>query len=229
MALPGLRRTITAMPLLANSRRRNMALLMCGSVLVFLLLGTLQWFNTSGVDFFDPRDLWPDAGFYVARRPAVPASSSSADHVAAHRVQALCRRRQQRAGSATALAHGDGRGADRADPRRFHVPLQLSADESLAGSLVFSDNAPLRDDSSRVVRGLAQYVIANARVEASRSPPPARSIAMRKLIEAECALRIALLWSAVSRWSTTRTRRCWPIFRSRPPNSAAKGAPGPGS
>ena len=42
------------MRFLADSRRRSIALLAGGALLVFVLLGTLQWFNTSGVDFLTP-------------------------------------------------------------------------------------------------------------------------------------------------------------------------------
>ena len=42
------------MPFLADSRRRSIALLSCGAIIVFVLLGTLQWFNTSNVDFLTP-------------------------------------------------------------------------------------------------------------------------------------------------------------------------------
>ncbi len=42
------------MSFLADRRRRAIALLTGGAIAVFLLLGTLQWFNTSGVDFLSP-------------------------------------------------------------------------------------------------------------------------------------------------------------------------------
>ncbi len=42
------------MRFLGDSRRRSIALLAGGALLVFVLLGTLQWFNTSGVDFLTP-------------------------------------------------------------------------------------------------------------------------------------------------------------------------------
>jgi len=42
------------MRFLADPRRRSIALLTVGAVLVFVLLGTLQWFNTSKVDFLNP-------------------------------------------------------------------------------------------------------------------------------------------------------------------------------
>ena len=43
------------MPFLGDPRRRSTILLICGVVLVFVSLGTLQWFNTSNVDFLDPQ------------------------------------------------------------------------------------------------------------------------------------------------------------------------------
>jgi two-component system nitrogen regulation sensor histidine kinase NtrY len=42
------------MPFLSDPRRRSTALLAFGALLVFGLLGTLQWFNTSNLDFLDP-------------------------------------------------------------------------------------------------------------------------------------------------------------------------------
>jgi len=42
------------MRFLADSRHRSIALLAGGALLVFVLLGTLQWFNTSKVDFLNP-------------------------------------------------------------------------------------------------------------------------------------------------------------------------------
>ena len=38
----------------ADPRRRSIALLTGGAVIVFVLLGTLQWFNTSWIDFLNP-------------------------------------------------------------------------------------------------------------------------------------------------------------------------------
>ncbi len=42
------------MRFLADARQRSIALLAGGALLVFVLLGTLQWFNTSKVDFLNP-------------------------------------------------------------------------------------------------------------------------------------------------------------------------------
>jgi two-component system nitrogen regulation sensor histidine kinase NtrY len=42
------------MPFLSDPRRRSTVLLAAGVLLVFGLLGTLQWFNTSNVDFLNP-------------------------------------------------------------------------------------------------------------------------------------------------------------------------------
>jgi two-component system, NtrC family, nitrogen regulation sensor histidine kinase NtrY len=38
----------------ADPRRRSIALLAGGAVIIFVLLGTLQWFNTSWIDFLNP-------------------------------------------------------------------------------------------------------------------------------------------------------------------------------
>ena len=42
------------MRFLADSRRRSIVLLTGGAILIFVLLGTLQWFNTSNVNFLNP-------------------------------------------------------------------------------------------------------------------------------------------------------------------------------
>jgi two-component system, NtrC family, nitrogen regulation sensor histidine kinase NtrY len=42
------------MRFLADSRHRSIAMLASGAVFVFVLLGTLTWFNTSNVNFLDP-------------------------------------------------------------------------------------------------------------------------------------------------------------------------------
>jgi hypothetical protein len=42
------------MPVFANPRRRNTYLLAGGALVVFVLLGALQWFNTTGLDFLNP-------------------------------------------------------------------------------------------------------------------------------------------------------------------------------
>ena len=42
------------MPSPGDSRRRSTILLASGVLVVFVLLGTLQWFNTSKVDFLNP-------------------------------------------------------------------------------------------------------------------------------------------------------------------------------
>lgn len=42
------------MRFLADPRRRSIALLTGGAVLVFVLLGTLNWFNTTSVNFLNP-------------------------------------------------------------------------------------------------------------------------------------------------------------------------------
>ncbi|MFP5249664.1 MAG: hypothetical protein ACLGP3_07545, partial [Acidobacteriota bacterium] len=42
------------MPFLSDPRRRSTVLLAAGVLLIFGLLGALQWFNTSNVNFLDP-------------------------------------------------------------------------------------------------------------------------------------------------------------------------------
>ena len=42
------------MRFLADSRHRSIAMLAAGALFIFVLLGTLQWFNTSNVDFLNP-------------------------------------------------------------------------------------------------------------------------------------------------------------------------------
>ena len=80
----------------------------------------------------------------------------------------------------------------------------------------FSPNtSELREDSTRVVLELAQYVTDNARVEAesiaASGAPDRRSAGAA----GRAGLRTALRWTADLPWSTARICACWPAFRRR--------------
>ena len=77
----------------------------------------------------------------------------------------------------------------------------------------FSPSAEqLRDDSASVVRGMVQYLTENARAEAesiAASGAPDRTRLSSRL----SWFRTALRWLAALPLSTTKNRRCWPVFR----------------
>jgi hypothetical protein len=79
----------------------------------------------------------------------------------------------------------------------------------------FSPNtSELREDSTRVVLELAQYVTSNARVEAesiAASGAPDRDLPRSRM----CWARIASRWRAALPWSMARIRMRWPAFRRR--------------
>ena len=80
----------------------------------------------------------------------------------------------------------------------------------------FSPNtSELREDSTRVVLELAQYVTSNARGRGGvdcgiRRAGPGSAGSFRM-----CWARTASRWMAALPWSTTRIGTCWPAFRRR--------------
>jgi hypothetical protein len=154
------------MRLLADKRRRNMILLAAGSLLVFVLLGTLQWFNTSGVDFLTP-ETYGQTLLFTALEGLL--------FLLLLFLLVLLFRNLFR------VYVGEGSNALGARLRsRLVLGAVMIALTPAALMFLFSyllmnrslerwfspSIAQLRDDTSRVVRGLAQYVIENARVEA---------------------------------------------------------------
>jgi hypothetical protein len=203
------------MPFLGDPRRRSVALL-AGGVLLFSPAGRAAGFNTSSVRFLNPETSGETLVFTGLTCWCLPAAAGAADAAAQEHPQALCRPEQQRAGRAAAHAHGAGRGADRAHARGLHVPVQLSADEPLHRPLVFAaEHSELREDSTRVVLELAQYVTNNARVEAESI---AASGAPDKDLPGACRMSWLASHHAGRRicgglWQGLRA--CWPVFRRR--------------
>jgi len=143
-----------------------MILLACGSLLIFLLLGALQWFNTSGVDFLTP-ETYGQTLVFTALEGLL--------FLLLLLLLVLLFRNLFR------VYVGEGSNALGARLRsRLVLGAVMIALMPAALMYLFSyvlmnrslerwfspSVAQLRDDTSRVVRGMAQYVTENARVEA---------------------------------------------------------------
>jgi hypothetical protein len=154
------------MRLPADSRRRSIALLAGGVLLVFVLLGTLQWFNTSRVDFLNPET--------YGQTMALTALEVLLFLLLLLLLVLLFR---------TVLRVYVGHGSDGVAARlrsRMVLGAMLITVTPAALMFLFSyllmnrslerwfspDASLLRDDSSRVVQQLVEYVAGNARSEA---------------------------------------------------------------
>ena len=154
------------MRFLADPRRRSIALLTGGAVLVFVLLGTLNWFNTSKVDFLNP-------GTY-AQTMVLTALELLLFLLLLLLLVLLFR---------TVLKVYVGQGSSGLGARlRSRMVLGAIIITFMPAALmaVFSylllnrslerwfspDASQLRDDSTRVVQELVEYVASNARSEA---------------------------------------------------------------
>jgi hypothetical protein len=127
-----------------DPRRRSVALLAGGLLLIFVLLGAFQAINTTlpvriwhysfNVNFLNPE---------TAGETLVSTSLMVLVFLLLLLLLVLLVRnvlKQQRVGGAAALAHGAGRGVDRAGARGDDVSVQLSADEPVAGPLVLAEH-----------------------------------------------------------------------------------------
>ncbi|MGB8031161.1 MAG: ATP-binding protein [Terracidiphilus sp.] len=154
------------MRFLADPRRRSIALLTGGAVLVFVLLGTLNWFNTSKVDFLNP-------GTY-AQTMVLTALELLLFLLLLLLLVLLFR---------TVLKVYVGQGSSGLGARlRSRMVLGAVIITFMPAALmaIFSylllnrslerwfspDASQLRDDSTRVVQELVEYVASNARSEA---------------------------------------------------------------
>jgi len=154
------------MRFLADSRRRKIALLTGGALLVFALLGTLQWFNTSRVDFLNPET--------YGQTMALTALEVLLFLLLLLLLVLLFR---------TVLRVYVGQGSDGVAARlRSRMVLGAVIITLMPAALMFlfsyllmnrslerwfsPDASLLRDDSSRVVQQLVEYVAGNARSEA---------------------------------------------------------------
>ncbi|MGA2205662.1 MAG: ATP-binding protein [Terracidiphilus sp.] len=154
------------MRFLADSRRRRIILLAGGVLLVFVLLGTLQWFNTSRVDFLNPET--------YGQTMALTALEVLLFLLLLLLLVLLFR-------TVLRVYVGQGSGGVAARLRsRMVLGAMLITVTPAALMFLFSyllmnrslerwfspDASQLRDDSSRVVQQLVEYVSGNARSEA---------------------------------------------------------------
>jgi PAS domain S-box-containing protein len=149
-----------------DRRRRAVLLLFCGVVLFFALLGGLQWFNTSGVSFLNPEtsaETLAFTGFTVVLflllivllllllRNILKLYADQGSSALGARLR-------------TRMVLGAALIALTPAVLMFLFSFQLM---NRSIDRWFSPNTTeLRDDSTRVVQELAQYVANNARVEA---------------------------------------------------------------
>jgi PAS domain S-box-containing protein len=151
----------------SDPRRRSIALLLCGVVVVFALLGTLQWFNTSRVGFLNP--------VTSAETLALTALTVLVFLLLLALLMLLLRNIVRIYAGQNSSALGS----------RLRTRMVLGATLIALIPAVFmflfsffllnrsmdrwfsQDTDELRKDSSRVVLELAQYVTNNARVEAA--------------------------------------------------------------
>ncbi len=154
------------MPIKGDPRRRSVALLAGGVVLFFALLGTLQWFNTSNVWFLNPETSGETLAFtgltvlvfllllvllMLLLRNILKlyvGQTSSA-------LGARLRTRMVLGAALIALA-----------PAAFMFLFSFNLMNRSIDRWFSQPTAELREDSTRVVLELAQYVTENARVEA---------------------------------------------------------------
>ena len=155
------------MRFLADPRRRSIALLTGGAVLVFVLLGTLNWFNTSKVDFLNPAT--------YAQTMVLTALELLLFLLLLLLLVLLFR---------NVLKVYAGQGSSGLGARlRSRMVLGAVIIAFMPAVLMFlfsfllmnrsldrwfsPDTSELRDDSTRVVQELAEYVASNARGEAA--------------------------------------------------------------
>jgi two-component system nitrogen regulation sensor histidine kinase NtrY len=154
------------MRLHADSRRRSIVLLTGGALLIFVLLGTLTWFNTSNVNFLNPAT--------YEQTIALTALEVLLFLLLLLLLVLLFR---------TVLKVYVGQGSSGLGARlRSRMVLGAVIITFMPAALMFlfsyfllnrslerwfsPDASQLRDDSTRVVQELVEYVASNARIEA---------------------------------------------------------------
>ncbi len=154
------------MRFLADSRRRSIALLTGGAILVFVLLGTLNWFNTSEVGFLNPE---------TYGQTLVLTALEGLLFLLLLLLLVLLFRNVLKVYVGEGSSGVGARLRSRMVLGAVMITLTPAALMFLFSYLLmnrslerwFSPSAQrLRDDSASVVRGLAQYVTENARSEA---------------------------------------------------------------
>ena len=154
------------MRFLADPRRRSIALLTGGAVLVFVLLGTLNWFNTSSVNFLNPETYGQTMALTVLE-------------VLLFLLLLLLLLLLFRTVLKVYVGQGSSGVGARLRSRMVLgaviITLMPAALMSIFSYLLLNrslerwfspDASQLRDDSTRVVQELVEYVASNARSEA---------------------------------------------------------------
>ncbi len=135
-----------------------MFLLAGGVLLLFAFLGALQAFNMSEFRFLNPET----SGETLAFLCLIVLVFLLLLLLLTLLFRNILKLYADQSGSAL-RERGCARGwwwerpSSRCDSRGVHVPVQLSALEPLHRSLVFAATSDLREDSTQVVRELAQY------------------------------------------------------------------------
>jgi len=154
------------MPFLGDPRRRSIALLTGGAVLVFVLLGTLNWFNTTSVNFLNPETYGQTMALTVLE-------------VLLFLLLLLLLLLLFRTVLKVYVGQGSSGVGARLRSRMVLgaviITLMPAALMSIFSYLLLNrslerwfspDASQLRDDSTRVVQELVEYVASNARSEA---------------------------------------------------------------
>jgi hypothetical protein len=154
------------MRFLADPRRRSIALLTGGAVLVFVLLGTLNWFNTTSVNFLNPETYGQTMALTVLE-------------VLLFLLLLLLLLLLFRTVLKVYVGQGSSGVGARLRSRMVLgaviITLMPAALMSIFSYLLLNrslerwfspDASQLRDDSTRVVQELVEYVASNARSEA---------------------------------------------------------------
>ena len=204
------------MPSPGDSRRRPTILLASGVLVVFVLLGTLQWFNTSKVDFLNP-ETYGQTIFLTALEGLLFLLLLLLLVLLFRTILKVYvgpsfEWRVERPGHAA--AHGAGRHHHRHHACGAHVSVQLLPDEPLDGTVVLAQRVAIARRLHARGAGVDQYVaITGARLELA----PGRTGTVLVVEDTAELLR------AQRRWRGRKWRSALPTksrTRSRPSRSA---------
>jgi two-component system, NtrC family, nitrogen regulation sensor histidine kinase NtrY len=201
------------MRLHADSRRRSIVLLTGGALLIFVLLGTLTWFNTSNVNFLNPAT--------YEQTIALTALEVLLFLLLLLLLVLLFR---------TVLKVYVGQGSSGLGARlRSRMVLGAVIITFMPAALMFlfsyfllnrslerwfsPDASQLRDDSSRVVQELVEYVASNARSEAESA-----ALRCKAAFCSSTAPTSSALGSICFRASRLRPNPVAPLFARPHPN-----------
>ena len=197
---------IAAMPFAGDSRRRSVVLLGAGVAAVFRMLGGLQAFNTSNIRFLNPETAGRDAGLYGPHCGRLSAADgAAAASVAGTSSSYMPDQSSSALGSRLRTRMVLGAALIALTPAVFMFLFSFQLMNRSIDRWFSPNTSELREDSTRVVLELAQYVTSNARGEAeSIAASGAADLSLPSL--AECAwLASHHAARAALRWSTTKT------------------------